>query len=483
MLACAQPAEPLEPPEPLRTAPAQLRIGVERTRLPGTERMGLVGTSYLIGMGRGLSLGPAIYGAGSGRRGGLFTVGVEAGWQRRIAGPLTLDAGLYAGGGGGGAAPVGGGLMLRPHLDVLWDFGPFLAGVSASRVRFPSGDIDSRQLGLVMSARTDFRYVPREQIGQRSDLGGRTGLGVDRFHTVYGMYAPRPSARRVSGGALPSRIALAGVRAERSLGDVLYAGIEAGGAAGGGVAGYGEFLGTAGVETGLGSDLALGARAALGVGGGGDIDTGGGLLWKAGAYGTVRLTRDLGLTAEAGLVRAPQGTFKAPYASASLNWILDDPSDLTAPPRNTRTEWTSGVERYDAQRRDGTRRPLRTVMLKTSRFLGHHVYVSGQARSAYAGGAGGYTVILAGPGIQVPLAARWHAGVEVLVGAAGGGGVETGGGAVAQPNVYLGYDLSPSLAVRAGASRIRSFKPAGLDATGIEFALACTFGVAGHGYR
>lgn len=477
MLACAQSTDAL------RTAPAQVRVGVERIRLPGGEHMGLVGTSYLIGLGRGVSLGPALYGAASGRRGGLFALGVEAGWQGRIAGPLTLDAGLYAGGGGGGGAPVGGGLMLRPHVDLLWDFGPFLAGISASRVRFPQGDIDSRQLGLVISARTDFRYVPRERIGQRSDLGGRTGLGVDRFHTVIGTYHPRPSARRISGGALPSHIAQVGVRAERSLGELAYAGVEGGGAAGDGVAGYAEFLGTVGAETSAGSDVALGARMALGMGGGGGVDTGGGLLWKAGAYGTVRLARELGLSLEAGLVQAPQGSFKASYAAASLNWVLDDPSDLTAPPRNTRTEWIGGVARYDAQRRDGARRPLRAVVLKTSRFVTRHVYVTGQARSAFAGGAGGYTAILVGAGLQVPLVARWHAGAEALIGAAGGGGVETRGGAVAQPNAYLGFDLTPSLALRAGAGRVRSFKSGELDATAVEFALAYTFGVAGHGYR
>ena len=477
ILACAQSADPL------LTAPAQIRVGIERTRLPGGEHMGLVGTSYLIGVGRGLSIGPAIYGAASGRRGGMFTLGAEAGWQGRIAGPLTLDAGLYAGGGGGGAAPVGGGLMLRPHVDLLWDFGPFLAGLSASRVRFPNGDIDSRQLGLVFSARTDFRYVPRERIGERSDLGGRTGLGVDRFHTVIGFYDPRPGARRVGGGALPARITQVGVRAERSLGDHSYIGVEGGGAGGGGVAGYAEFLGTAGAETTVWPDtFTLGTRVALGMGGGGDVDTGGGLLWKAGVYGTVRLARELGLSLEAGVARAPQGSFKATYAAASLNWILDDPSDLTAPPRNTRTDWMGGVERYDAQRRDGTRLPLRAVVLKTSRFVTRHVYVTGQARSAYAG-AGGYTAGLVGAGVQLPLGTHWHIGAEALVGAGGGGGVETSGGAVMQPNAYLGFDLTPSLALRAGAGRVRSFKSGGLDASMVELGVAFTFGVAGHGYR
>jgi hypothetical protein len=470
--------------DPLVSTPSHIKLGIEKLKLPGDERMGLIGTSYLIGVGRGFAVGPAAYGAISGQRGGLFTVGFEAAWRGRIAGPLAVDLGYYAGGGGGGAAPVGGGLMLRPHADLLWDFGPFLAGLSLSQVRFPNGDIDSRQLGLVWSAKTNFRHVPRERIGQRSDMGGRSGIGFDRLHTVLGAYRPREGALRSSGGALPSTIRFIGARVERALGQHAYVGIEAAGAANEGVAGYAEYLGTAGAETTVWPDvLTLGARVALGMGGGGDVDTGGGLLLKGGLYGTVRLTRELGLSLEGGYTRAPQGRFKAAHAAASLNWILDDPSDLTAPPRNTRTEWAAGVERYRAARRDGTQRTLQAVTLKANRFVARHLYLSGQARSAYGGGAGGYTAGLVGVGVQAPIAGRWHAGAEALIGAAGGGGVETDGGLIAQPNLYVGVDLGRSLSLRVGGGRIRSLRHGTLGATSVEAGLAFVFGVAGHGYR
>jgi hypothetical protein len=470
--------------EPLVVAPAHIRLGIEKLKLPGDENMGLVGSSYLIDIGHGFSGGPAVYGAISGQRGGLFTVGGELAWERRLAGPFSVDLGFYAGGGGGGAAPVGGGLMLRPHADLLWDFGPFLAGLSASRVRFANGDIDSRQLGLVLKAKTQFRYVPRDRIGQRSDLGGRSGMGFDRIQAVVGSYRPRPGAHRVSGPELGETIGFVGARLERALGNHSYWGIETSGAARGGVAGYAEFLGTAGAETTVWPNvLTVGGRVALGMGGGGDVDVGGGLLAKAGLYGTVRLTRELGLSLEGGMTRAPQGSFKAYHAALSLNWILDDPSDLTAPPRNTRTEWAGGVERYEALRSDGTTRPLQAVSLKANRFVTPLVYLTGQAHSASGGGAGGYTAGLIGIGAQTPIAGRWHAGAEALIGAAGGGGVETQGGAIAQPNAYIGYDLSRSMSLRVGAGRIKSLKNGGLDANMVDVVLAFTFGVAGHGYR
>ncbi len=473
--------------DPLSAAPAQVRLGIENTRLPGGEHMGLVGTTYLIGVGHGLAVGPAAYGAISGRRGGLFTVGAEAAWQHSLHGPLMLQAGFYAGGGGGGAAPVGGGLMLRPHADLLWDFGPFLAGLSWSQVRFANGDIDSRQLGLVWSAKTNFRYVPRDRIGERSDRSGRSGMGFDRIQAVFGAYRPRPGARRNSGGNLSGTIGYVGARLEAAIDDHAYWGLEASGAASGGVGGYAEYLATLGTETTVWTDvLTLGARVAMGMGGGGDVDVGGGLLVKAGVYGTVRLTHDLGLTLESGYTASPQGSFRALHAAASLNWILDDPTDLTAPPRNTRTEWVGGVERYAAQRVDGSTRMLQAVTLKANRFVSKHVYLTGQAHSAYGGGAGGYTVGLFGVGVQAPIAGRLLAGAEAVIGAAGGGGVATQGGAIMQPSLYLGVDLSRSLSLRVSAGRIKSLRAGaagGLDANVAEVALAFTFGVAGHGVR
>jgi hypothetical protein len=470
-------------PEPLLAGPAEVRIGYERLRLPGNEHMGLLGTSYLIDLGRGFAAGPAAYGAISGRRGGLFIVGAEAAWHHPIVGPLELEVGAFAGGGGGGGAPVGGGLMLRPHVDLLWDLGGLKAGISASRTRFPNGQIDSSQLGLVVSVPTEFRYVDRDRIGTPVSISGRSGMGFDRIQAVLGIYKPRPGSKRNSGGALTQKIGFVGTRLERALDDHLYGGIEAAGAATGGVAGYAEYLAHLGTETTFwGNLLTLGARGALGMGGGGDVDVGGGLLMKGGVYGTLRLSRSLGLSIDGGYTRAPQGSFKALHGSASLVWVLDDPSDVTAPPRNVRTDWVMGGERYPAARRDGTVRNLQLVVMKVSRFVTPSVYLTGQAHSGWGGGAGGYTVGLFGAGAQTRIGSRVHVGAEALIGAAGGGGVDTQGGALVQPMAYLGVDLTRDFALRIGAGRIKALKGA-LSASVVEASLVFSFGVAEHGYR
>lgn len=467
----------------LSSTPAEVRLGFERVKLPGGERMGMLGTSYLLEFAPGFLFGPAAYGAITGERGGLFTLGVEGAWRHRLVGPLGVEIGYYAGGGGGGSAPVGSGLMLRPHVDLLWQAGPHRFGVSLSEVRFTDGRIDSRQLGLVWNFDTDFRHVTQDHIGQRVVSRARSGIGFDRVQAVAGAYRPESSARRINGSKLPSTIGFAGARLEQAFTDHSYWGLEANGAASGGVAGYAEYLATLGSEAQLwGDELTVGARAAVGMGGGGDVDVGGGLLMKAALYGIARVTGDMGLTFEGGLARAPRGSFKAMYGSVSLNWILDDRISNAVSSRTTRTEWVGGVERYRAARRDGTERPLQAVSLRVNRYVAPNVYLSGQAHSAFDGDAGGYSVGLLGVGVRTSIGSRWHAGFEALAGAAGGGGVDTAGGMVMQPMAYAGVELTRGLALRVGAGYLRAVRGP-LDSPVYEVSLAYTFGVASRGER
>jgi hypothetical protein len=467
--------------------PAEVRISAERLKLPGDEALGLVGTSYLVDVGQGLSFGPAIFGAASGERGGLFTIGAELAWRQRLFGPIRAEAGIYLGGGGGGAVPVRDGLMLRPHLDLLYDLGPINLGLSWSRVRFPGTAIDSSQVGLVLSTNTAFSYLPRGRMNVPLAAIGRPGAGFDRLQGVIGVYQPRGGNNRVGGGDLPDSIGYVGVRAERAFNGIAYWGMEANAGTQSGVTGYAEYLATVGVEAGIGDQtFTVGSRLALGMGGGGDIDTGGGLLTKASVYGAMRLSRELAATVELGVTNAPQGEFKAVHAAASLMWIFDDAGNVFSPSRTTRSEFATGVERIDAARRDGSVRPLSAVVLKASRFLDRNVYVTGEARSAFDGGAGGFSAGLFGVGWQQSFGGSgwptWHLGLEALLGAGGGGGVDVRGGALVQPKAYIGVDLGPSSALRVSAGQLRAQRGR-LDSTTVDVSLVFSFGLVGQGSR
>ena len=480
----AQDTVPLDPAAdsvPLRVLDARVRLGAERVHLPGGERMGLVGMTELLNVGGEWWVGPGAYGAATGKRGGLFVPGFEGAWSHPFNDWLAVDTGLFLGGGGGAAAPVGGGLMLRPHVDLVFRFPGLYTGPTWSKVWFPSGQINANQLGWMINVDSSFRYRPAAFGGTATD-GSATGLGFDHIDAMVTMVKPRDSIS-TAGGPLTQRIGLVGLRAERNVDGPLWAGIETAGAASGGVAGYAEVLGTAGLRWPVISDrLSLGVRASAGLGGGGAIDTGGGILLKTAAGATLRLTDTLGIGAELGLVDAPRGHYKAATAAVSLNWSLDVPAaDLgdwsnTRPGTPTRMEFGAGVERYRAARKDGSTQALEAVVLQVNRFVSSNVYVTGQAHSAFAGGAGAYSVGLFGLGAQLPVTPRVRLGAEALAGAAGGGGVDTQGGAIVQARGYVDAALTDSLSLRVGAGKIKSVH-GGLDAPVVDVALVFRFGV------
>jgi hypothetical protein len=482
--AASSPAVPSPLVPSLAVPSSHGRLSLERVRFAGSEqRVGLVGTSYLIDIAEvpGLSVGPAVYGAVSGGHGGFFSLGGELAWRHRLFGPVGTEIGLYAGGGGGGGAPAGSGLMLRPHADLVWDLGAVAVGVSVSRARFSSGQIDSTQLGLVLNASSDFRFVPAERLGEPAPGGGRTGLGFDRIQFVGGVYRTPAGKTLNDGTGLPRTISTVGVRAEQAWGTNAFWGLEAARAGRGGVGGYAEFLGTAGVETEVMRDvLTVGGRVAAGMAGGGGVSTGGGLLVKAGLYGIVRLGNDLGLALEGDVARAPNGNFRAVQATAALVWALDGPSHSGTSAKPARTDFSAGAERFDAPRSAGVyagqSHALAAVVLKVDRYLTPNFYVSGRASSAAAGEASGYAGAALGAGWMQPLGARFHVGAELLAGAAGGGGVD-GRGLLVQPRAYAGVQLTPTIALRVGASRVKALDGR-LNSNVLDLGLNFTYGVA-----
>ncbi|WP_051709738.1 hypothetical protein [Andreprevotia chitinilytica] len=439
---------------------ATFRLGYESIKLPGDEHLGLVGATYLIETVPGLYVGPAAYGAVSGQRGGFFTGGWETLWRQPLYDKLALDAGVYVGGGGGGAAPVGGGLMLRPHVDLTWAWGRQRAGVSVSQVRFPNGDIRSNQLGVVWAIDDPFYLTAVGEVGKSLMTDQRGGVGFDRIGLRGGVYKPRDGGDK-TGVDNRRKVGFAGVDMQQDLSNGWLWGIEAAGAAKGGSDGYAEVLGYLGWETPvIGNTLYLGGKAALGAGGGGSIDTKGGLMGKAAVFSRVALSRDLSVQVEGGLADAPQGKFRAYYGSAQLQFALDHPEAGRSSANLDGWRWGSSVQRYSsAQRRTGETKALDTIGLRIERDLGQGLYMTGQAHSAFAGDAGAYSVGLFGVGWQNAFASnKLVAGAELAAGAAGGGGVSSHGGAIVQPMLFLGYNLTPGWQLRGSAGRVKSIK-------------------------
>jgi hypothetical protein len=181
-----------------------------------------------------------------------------------------------------------------------------------------------------------------------------------------------------------------------------------------------------------------------------------------------------------GWVHSASGSFRAQQAQLWLGIDLEPRLHGQRVPAGSvvRTEWVGVLQHYvRAERRDGTTRSLDTIGLKLNRYLSDSVYLSGQAHSAYAGGAGAYSVGLIGAGLVTSAKAPLRAGVEVLVGAAGGGGVQTSGGAIAQGLLWAGWQQSRQSEWRAGIGTVRGLR-GGLNSPLIELSWSRAFGMA-----
>jgi hypothetical protein len=457
--------------------PMSATLGFERIHLPGSESVGLTGGTVVFEVADGWWAGPAVYGAATGDRGGFFVGGLELQRRWALAPRWQLLTGLYAGGGGGGGAPVGGGLMLRPALSVLRDFGGWQAGLTASYVTFPSGDIRSSQVGVLLAWDGRYRYVDASLAGQEVEGAQRSGFGFDQWLGTVGEYRLRDGSSR--------SFHLVGTRVERHDGSGLWHwGIEAAAAASGDAAGYMEVLGGGGVEVKLLPSLSIGARAALGLGGGGGVPSGGGLIAKGAATLAWRFTPGWQAGIEAGLVDGLHGQPRANTAQIWLAADLEPPrpaGDGLVSARVSRFDWVAGVQHIDhATRKDGSSGSLDTVGIKLDRQVGELFYLTAQAHSAFAGGAGAYSVGLVGLGIASPASrGRWQVGAEALAGAAGGGGVATEGGAIGQALLWSGLRLGSQGQLRLGVGKVRSVHGNGLDSPLVELSWSQAFGLTG----
>jgi len=452
-------------------------VSAETLHLPQHEALGLLGLSGTADLGP-FYLGPGLYGAARGERGGFFTFGLEGGTRGRPFSslPLELDAGCFVGGGGGGAAPQGGGLMLRPHLGASYVLGHLRLGAELSRVRFPNGGIDSTQAALTLAYTSKRLWVPVGGWGP-----GFEGPVVWQGQTL-DLEAVRvdPTSSAHTRSGLPQPVFdLAGLALTHDLSGPWFRFLSVDGAARGSSSGYAQALAGVGLRTSPAALFGLEARLGAGMGGGGNVDTGGGVLFSG--EGSVTMgSGEWRASAGLGFQRAPGGSFDSRTLSFRLVHRTSVPGLEGAGEALYDFAWAdwrlgSGLLVYrHAQRQDGTDGAIQVMTLRADRLLDSGFYLSGEAGSATGGGAGGYSTGLAGLGWETPLWARQRLFAEAALGAGGGGGLRSGGGLLASFRAGWRLALPHGLGLEAMLGKVRA--PRGnLDTTTLGLGLQLRF--------
>jgi hypothetical protein len=449
--------------------PAALEGNWTSMRMPDGGRTAFTSINYLMALNDDWGFGPGAYGAAKGNYGGIFTVGFTGQRRWRLTSSTHLAASLYVGAGGGLSSQqlrFGGGLMLRPELSLRTEVGAWYTGVGVSQIRFPSGNVKSGVgLSFVFGRAMGFPSFSPDDAGRPGRATQRTGLGFDEITLTGGLEKPRGASRDRGGNPLNRRIGKAGAELRQYIAEGSWWGIEASGAAKGGADGYMEILGQIGQDWALFGTprLRAGGQLAAGLGGGGSLDTGNGLLLRAGP--TVRWITPWGpsLRLDGGYTYAPNGAYSAPYVRAVLAMPLDRTPALLgqdAPGVVRVQQLGASVMHLPRVRfKDGRVEAVSHLAVSMSREFSARWYGAAQAGSAAAGSAGAYSFGLFGLGVQSdPLWGSMRVGGEWLVGAAGGGGVKVGGGAVTQAELWAQWSLSERLRLRAGVGEFRTLR-------------------------
>ena len=470
-----------------------LRFSFEEIDMPDAgEQMGLYGIGAYERFNPWLYGGITAYGAATGRRGGFFTGGYTLGFESKLTDNLILDAGGYVGAGGGGAAADGGGLHLRPHIGFKYDFDWVLVGLNYSYVDFPNGDISSDAIALSL----DFPFSSLINNSEENDgittadyFGSDwSNLSRHRSHLAARVrsYSPTSGSKTASGSSLDNSLGLVGVEYSYFLDENWFTTFETAGALSGGVGGYAELLAGLGYRFPLTRDDRLALLPALTIGGagGGDVGTGGGFVTRANLGLEYRLFPDLSIIMDGGYLTAPDGDFDTQYIGFNVAYVMETfaqdkkgaPLEETDLIKTTKWRFRPSHQWYfDAQRKGGSSSDMQLLGGKIDWMGGDWWYLTGQGLSAYGGGAGGYSEGHWGVGIVSPSWKNWQLYGEMLIGAGGGGGVDSGSALLYKPSVGLEYNLNKDFSLQTGIGKVIS-KEGNLDAKTLDVSLIWRFG-------
>ena len=469
-----------------------LRFSFEEIDMPDAgEKMGLYSIGAYDQLNNWLYGGITLYGAATGRRGGFFTGGYTLGVDKHLFDNFFFDLGSYVGAGGGGAAAQGGGLMIRPHVGLKYDSGWSKLGLKYTYIDFPNGKISNDTIALSLDIPFSSLILNLED----DELTVADYFGVDsskvsrhRSHLAarFRAYSPARSSKTTSGASLNDSLGLVGVEYSYFIDDNWFTTFETAGALSGDVGGYAELLAGIGYRFPLTKDDRLALLPALIVGGagGGAVETGGGFVARGNLGLEYRLSSDLSLIMDGGYLTAPDGNFDTPYLGLNLAYIIEAfAQDQKGAPlvetdliKTTKWRFRPAYQWYfDAQRKGGSSRDMQLLGGKIDFMGGNWWYLTGQGLSAYEGGAGGYSEGHWGVGILGPRWNKIRFYGEMLIGAGGGGGVDSGSALLFKPSVGLEYNLNNDLSFQTGIGKVIS-KEGNLDANTLEANLVLRFG-------
>jgi hypothetical protein len=434
----------------IQPAPAlEIENDFNHIKTPKTTIKGLHRLFVGVPIGETLSFGQALYSGATGDGGGAFFWGFEGVTRFPISPQWNLALSGFFGGGGGAGQVSGDGTMFRFGAVGEYALTPnWSARAGVSHISISGAPIDD------LAPSVGFRY----QVSPKPRSNGAESLKLARvsFRTSKLQF---PSALSLSG--MPqAQLRLMGAEASFSISNDYETFLGADGAVSGGD-GYMHVIGGLRKRWRLGPISLLG-QSSVGFGGGGSVDTGGGLI--AGASGGIAFPMgdnfDLDLTY--GKIKSLSSGITGNRTQLSLSRVFK--RGPTRKNYGEHQQWQVGLgisiqppNNYYMKSQSNV--GIFPVMQESSvdYFISTKTYFTGNAQTTISGGVAGYAVGLIGLGHEFNLGKVWRLSPEAHIGAAGGGGVNVGKGLLGGARVEADYILNSDSSLSLGLGILRSF--------------------------
>ncbi len=456
-------------------------------KMPKNEKnMDFSGIHYNLKPNEWSYVGLGIYGAIGGIRGGFFTLGINAGIQYKITNRLFIDTGIHFGGGGGAAAPDGGGAFILPHFNFGYDFKYFSTTAGYSYVNFfDGGTIKSEQFNVAIQVPLSFKnttFKARENSFSIDDLKNSSWKNLSNRISLL---VHLNNLKVTKGSYTGKTIRLAGFELNSYINNNFFYFIKADGAYHGIKAGYMDVLLGGGYHLSMNKNRTnILAKFGVGAGGGGGVDTKGGFLIYPDISIEQKLFDNIYASINKGYLMSPDAHFKSSTLGFGLKYYVDKDGTSSKEKDFTIAKF-KGLEAiikqdlYINAARDnngGFEQNMHQISLQINFFLNKYLYGAGQTSFANFGDAGAYAEGIVGLGVQSNTFFNNTTSVflQVLGGAAGGGGISTGEGLIVKPSAGLNYKLTNKLNLRGGLGYVKA-RGGNLSSTYLNFGFNYNF--------
>jgi len=441
-----------------------LQLSYEPITVSNQETMGMMGVHLNLDLYKlsNLYLGIGGYGSLTGDRGGFFTAGITPGLRMSLSQNWLADVGLFLGGGGGASAFPGDGDMIRAHAYLGRSFSSFATWAGLSRQRISKKALDDT---WVMAITKPF-YVAKPTVSESN-----TDLKTIPFQTrniriapLIGSYFLADSALGRNSLPLENKISLLGVDLEKNINGSSITGLFSLYAANGNNAdGYGKIMTGLGYRYLIATNLMMMPYTQLGMSGGGNLDTGGGLIAQLGLKGTYSITRSVAVHGLLARIKSYNGNFDATllgggitYELAHLDPVIDPLNEIEKTQINLAETQVKSFQWFFGNKTIFPKQSLKDKNGEAyeSRIdfaaFGLEVPVKSWLNVitttywAYTGDVGAYAEGCFGIVLKKNVHPRWILYQQTEIGAAGGGGINVNQGTIYQSLLGLGFQQSKS---------------------------------------